>query len=843
MPKLSQSEAVRLYKNKEMVINTFRGTLLTAAPWYYDVANWTATFTNDFTDVANTIKDLDAVASWATPVMYAKGSYDTVGVADHKRKDYDPGFAPNTLYYQGAASELWLGICNPTIDTGNHSSSIESMRQIPGTSIHDVEDGSTVISEGFAQTYGMWECKAKLPPSFRSDTAVAWPSFWMYSNRWELTDRPPLELDVFEIYQSSADNAVRGDGTYHTSMHTHDTPKALLEPGFISRDYNTSMIMGMNPNATFGAASNFDWGDAFHLFQILITPEWFGIFLDGIEITRHPALDAYHQDLYMLLSHQVNGTVTGTGAKAGVTGFITDVMVWLKCDWIKCWQNPDWANLAIGGTADVKTVTTGLTWASYAARDGQIISGHVSSNNLTTTPTLNANGLGAKVIKKYSDFANNPPWTGSLIALDVNDMVSAGAQRHNFKWSNSDNCWILLNPANPFKTVPTFYVPGSYVLPQKTVPIETVEGIIMSRWNKLSLLPDDHTGKDQDIDTTLAQPRVVPNRSYTTVVTKQPGDLVGTCPIANTPAVPARASWSGSSNYRVDPATGSIYIATGANLVEGTDTGTVSFWSPGIPQIRGANECAVTITVQPNVPFDLFGFFGANLAAAWEFDKTANLTLSTTKIATIADSSGYGLDATQSNDALRPTYSATGLNGFPALVSTLNTDKLTIADPAIPTPLNAFGGLSIFNDGSAGVTLNLVSRHCESYDFTQAHSIYFEWNSLEVFCWINGSPVTVTQQPGTINTSGWAYAVGQFDAPVGTSSVIYAANETDGSLILSINNALSLNGKLGIVAIGKTANTTVGRDKLIADGMWRYGIQSLLPIGHTYKNTAPTLYG
>lgn len=846
MPILTLAELDRLYSNEKMIDQTARGVNITTGlgEANFNSGTWPLTFNNDFNNVAGTVLPYADPNPYVANKVWTKGYYGSGGIGSMVGIEYDPGVAPNTLYYQGAPSELWLG-CGK-FGGSIKQSIIESLRQRPGTNAHSVEDGVTEISEGHKAMYGMWEAKCKLPPTFRPDCAITWPAFWLYNDRWNCPSRPTMEIDQFEMYIGSANNVSRQDGSYHQSMHQHNTQTSLLNPGYISKDGFSSNILGVSsglaPTWPEFANPAYEWGDEFHRFQFYIGPEFMFSAMDDKVISKYSTLDAYHQGYQMLVQHWVNSNVTGTGAKLGINGLIEGQIIWMAVDWLRHYQNPDWVGLTLAGSANALTVTTGLPMVGAYA-DGRYLSCTSFAPNTTTTPTLNANGLGAKVIKKYSDFANNGPWTGALIALAPGDIVGGGG-RVNFRYSAAGNCWILLNPEREFVFSPKVHVPPAYTVPPVVIDVERVEGIIMTRWNQLQLLPDEHTGKAQPVDPNLVQPRVVPNRSYTTVVSKLPGDLVGTCAINNTPTFPARASWSGSPNFTVNPANGSILIAEGAGLLEGVETGEVSFWSPGIPQIRGANVCKCTITIQPNVPFDIPAFFGANLGASWEIDITETVGLNGSTIATVGDRSGFAHNLSQTIATVQPSYDPVGLNGHPCLVSTLATDRMDMAGLPPNTPANAFGAVYLYNDNTVGVKLNSVARKTEAgFDFTVPHSLYFEWNSVEVFCWVNGSPVTVLQQAGLIPSSGWVFLVAAWSVPTASVGHIYDANESNARILLTISGSAGVNGKFGIMAIGKTANTPTGRDKLIGSGHWRYGLQSLLPAGHPYKSEQPYLYG
>ena len=308
MVKLSWPEAIRLYREEELGVETFRATNITTGLGQsnVDLGTWTLTFDNHFTDVANTVVDVNDAPAWTTPKLYAKGSYDATGAGTYVTKSYDPGVAPNSLYAQRDATTLGMGAGNFANSTGNKCANLESGRQKLATNVHDTEDGVTEISEGFYQCYGHFVARMKLPKAIgRPDTCTLWPAFWLLSDKFNIPDEPYLEIDGFEMYLGSNNNTTQYDGAWHSAMHTHDTPRPLLAPGFITRDMFTSEIMGMNPNAAFGTASNFDWGDAYHDFQITMTPEWCILGYDNLEVIRYPMLDHYHQAFYMLISLQV----------------------------------------------------------------------------------------------------------------------------------------------------------------------------------------------------------------------------------------------------------------------------------------------------------------------------------------------------------------------------------------------------------------------------------------------------------------------------------------------------------------------------------------------------------
>src|SRR5690242_14771393 len=93
---------------------------------------------------------------------------------------------------------------------------------------------------------------------------------------------------------------------------------------------------------------------------------------------------------------------------------------------------PDIQWAVAGGTADALTAAMPTTLT--ALFDGLIIGVRAAAANATATPTLNADGLGAKTIKKLGGSA--------LVPGDINAAGHEGLYRYKL----SDTHWELLNP-------------------------------------------------------------------------------------------------------------------------------------------------------------------------------------------------------------------------------------------------------------------------------------------------------------------------------------------------------------------------------------------------------------
>ncbi len=159
----------------------------------------------------------------------------------------------------------------------------------PGTSTWFSGHLQTVNAwgEGFAQPYGYWECR------MAAEGPVAWPAFWLYSqNRHKSTSATLCELDVVEIYATDPPN-------HHSTTHRHSANRE--QPGHL--DHNTYHSNINAAVSTFGISDFFD--GEFHTYGILVTPEEIVIYLDGLEMSRHPMYTEAHLDKFALISLQM----------------------------------------------------------------------------------------------------------------------------------------------------------------------------------------------------------------------------------------------------------------------------------------------------------------------------------------------------------------------------------------------------------------------------------------------------------------------------------------------------------------------------------------------------------
>ena len=114
---------------------------------------------------------------------------------------------------------------------------------------------ATPANAGFAQRYGYFEMRAKLPPG-----PGTWPGFWLNANQRHDDPNPGVEIDVIEYYGQFPD-------AYHSAVHVWnkaDPKKSTVE------DHVTSVPSGSLTGA-------------FHTYGVDVEPDWITFYLDRRE--------------------------------------------------------------------------------------------------------------------------------------------------------------------------------------------------------------------------------------------------------------------------------------------------------------------------------------------------------------------------------------------------------------------------------------------------------------------------------------------------------------------------------------------------------------------------------
>jgi beta-glucanase (GH16 family) len=127
---------------------------------------------------------------------------------------------------------------------------------------------------GFAQRYGYFEARVKLPPG-----PGTWPGFWLNANQEAGSKDPGVEVDVLEAYGRFPDS-------YHSVVHIWDQvdPKQSRAEDHITPVPTGSLSSG------------------FHTFGADVEPDWITFYLDRVETWRVATPPELRHPLMVLVS-------------------------------------------------------------------------------------------------------------------------------------------------------------------------------------------------------------------------------------------------------------------------------------------------------------------------------------------------------------------------------------------------------------------------------------------------------------------------------------------------------------------------------------------------------------
>lgn len=124
---------------------------------------------------------------------------------------------------------------------------------------------------GFAQRFGYFEMRAKLPPG-----PGLWPAFWLMANKHPDAS---AELDVIEHYGAFPD-------MYESVVHVWaKTPKAVPLATTLRHTVPAGLLY-----------------EDFHRFGASVDPDVIRLYLDGVEIAQTPTPPPFHEPLFILLN-------------------------------------------------------------------------------------------------------------------------------------------------------------------------------------------------------------------------------------------------------------------------------------------------------------------------------------------------------------------------------------------------------------------------------------------------------------------------------------------------------------------------------------------------------------
>lgn len=219
----------------------------------------------------------------------------------------------------------------------------------------------------------------------------------------------------------------------------------------------------------------------------------------------------------------------------------------------------------------------------------------------------------------------------------------------------------------------------------------------------------------------------------------------------------------------------------------------------------------------------------------------ASITQSGGLVSQWADRSANTLNASQATGGSQPSYNATGLNGFPAITYT-SGKSLATPNAALAGPFTMFAVLSKAITGDA--TNNGIITSSDSFglglEVYESSGSYFPSVSGGQFTSLYGTGTNPKILAAILN--GASSAVRADGSQVMTGNLGDATQTSSDHWILG-NGVYThpLIGALGEILVIPGALSDADLQLFEGYLAWRWGFQSLLPVGHPYKNAAPTV--
>jgi len=164
---------------------------------------------------------------------------------------------------------------------------------------------------GFSQTYGYFEMRAKLPKGQSN-----WPAFWLKTvNQFTDPTETRTEIDIFEGYGGGDPNG------YHFSIHLWPAAKQPDPPNLVTKHWGKSCYRKI-PDGLFD--------DQFHQFGLRTTADWVIVYYDRQEIMRFESLPEFQKPLFILAN------LAYSSAEKRIDTQPSDMAI----DYIKVWSIP-----------------------------------------------------------------------------------------------------------------------------------------------------------------------------------------------------------------------------------------------------------------------------------------------------------------------------------------------------------------------------------------------------------------------------------------------------------------------------------------------------------------------
>lgn len=257
----------------------------------------------------------------------------------------------------------------------------------------------------------------------------------------------------------------------------------------------------------------------------------------------------------------------------------------------------------------------------------------------------------------------------------------------------------------------------------------------------------------------------------------------------------------------------------------------------------------VAVAPAPGIPWTPED--NANLFVWYDAEDTATITLVSGDVSQWDDKSGNGYHATQTTSGDRPDYGINTLNGVD-LITFGRSGTVALDTPVTPYTNNdvslyvvaqyrtkgSWQSTVLFNRAGSQFVAFLLEAGAGTGKYNIYTQTFYEGNtalvnpSANLFSLV-GDNATSNMEYWLNGTADGSTGAGNF----GTTSVFsggqgYLGNDNYGSAAISdLAEVVLINGK----------DSTDDRQKMEGYLAWKWGLEGNLPIGHPYKNAAPTV--
>lgn len=244
---------------------------------------------------------------------------------------------------------------------------------------------------------------------------------------------------------------------------------------------------------------------------------------------------------------------------------------------------------------------------------------------------------------------------------------------------------------------------------------------------------------------------------------------------------------------------------------------------------------------------------------------TAMTVVSGSSVSAWADGSGGGNNLTQSNSSFYPDYLATDANGYPASGPASAAVSRFLQSSATSLYQNAAQGwiMCVYRMRGSGASIRILGAADTNSSGTARLWLCSDSTTAAAkpnlrVRRLDADAVAVLSGPTALSDGSYHMVLGTMDwstraaalyvdgSSVATNATLTAAagntSNTASATITSMGNGGSTTDSvLSAILFGTTLPSSGEIDKLFGLYAYVYGLQSLLPVGHPYKSSPPTV--